>query len=98
MKPLLNSKAVCELLSVSPATLSRMVKSGRIPYVLLGTGRLKKTVRFKEDELEAWVQRRTRGAGGQVRGMRNATQVVTGNNREPQGTEIKGGIPVQQTG
>jgi hypothetical protein len=39
MKRLLNSKAVCEILDVKPATLSRMVHSNRIPYVLLGTVR-----------------------------------------------------------
>jgi excisionase family DNA binding protein len=61
MKPLLNSKAVCELLDIKPATLSRMVHSNRIPYVLLGTGKKKMTVRFREEELEAWLDRRSRG-------------------------------------
>ena len=62
MKPLLNSKAVCELLDVSPAALSRMVHSNRIPYVLLTSGKTKLTVRFREEELEKWLDRRSRGA------------------------------------
>jgi excisionase family DNA binding protein len=61
MKPLLNSKAVCELMAIKPATLSRMVHSNKIPYVLLSTGRKKLTVRFREEELELWLNRRSRG-------------------------------------
>ena len=57
MLPLLTSKAVCKLLDISPATLSRMVRTNRIPYVLLSTGRRKLIVRFREAELEAWVER-----------------------------------------
>jgi excisionase family DNA binding protein len=62
MKPLLNSKTVCEILGISPAVLSRMVHSNRIPYVLLSGGKTKLTVRFREDELEKWLDRRSRGA------------------------------------
>jgi excisionase family DNA binding protein len=62
MKPLLDSKEVCLILSIKPSTLSRMVHSNRIPYVLLGTGKKKLTVRFREDELEKWLERRSRGA------------------------------------
>jgi excisionase family DNA binding protein len=61
MKPLLDSKAVCELLGVAPATLSRMVRSKKIPYVLLGTGKKKLTVRFRQEVLEQWLDRRSRG-------------------------------------
>jgi excisionase family DNA binding protein len=68
MKPLLNSKAVCTLLDIKPATLSRMVHSGRIPYVLLGTGKKKLTVRFREEELERWLDRRSRGPAPKVNG------------------------------
>ena len=62
MKPVLDSKTVCSLLGISAATLSRMVSSNRIPHVLLGTGKKKKTIRFVESELEAWLVRRSRGA------------------------------------
>jgi excisionase family DNA binding protein len=73
--PLLNSKTVCELLDISAATLSRMVRMNRIPYVLLGTGRRKLIVRFREAELEAWVERRTRG--GSARSRQNGNVVAT---------------------
>jgi len=62
VKPLLNSKAVCQLLGVSPAVLSRMVHANKIPYVLLSSGKKKLTVRFREEELERWLDRRSRGA------------------------------------
>jgi len=61
MKPLLNSKAVCELIGISPAVLSRWVHANKIPYVLLTSGKKKPVVRFKEDELEKWLDRRSRG-------------------------------------
>jgi len=61
MKSLLDSKAVCTILGIKPPTLSRMVHSNRIPFVLLSTGKKKMTVRFKEEELEAWIDRRSRG-------------------------------------
>src|SRR5512142_3249349 len=62
MKALLTCGEVCQLLHVSPATLSRMVASNRIPYVLMSSGKTKKTVRFSEAELERWIERRSRGA------------------------------------
>jgi excisionase family DNA binding protein len=62
IKPLLNSTTVCQVLGISPATLSRMVRANRIPFVLIGTGKKKINVRFREEELEAWLTRRSRGA------------------------------------
>jgi hypothetical protein len=56
MKPLLNSKAVCEILDIKRATLSRMVHAGKIPYVLLGTGRKKLTVSFEEELSGGWTE------------------------------------------
>jgi predicted site-specific integrase-resolvase len=53
MKPLLNTKSVCQILGVSPAVLSRWVHSNKIPYVLLTSGKKKLVVRFREEELEA---------------------------------------------
>jgi excisionase family DNA binding protein len=64
MKPLLTNAQVCELLKISPATLTRWIRANKIPYVLLGTGPTKLNVRFREDELEAWITRRSRGPGG----------------------------------
>ena len=66
VKALLKSDAVCELLSISPATLSRMVASNRIPFILINVGKRKKSVRFSEAELERWIERRSRGAVPQI--------------------------------
>jgi excisionase family DNA binding protein len=96
VKALLNSKAVCELLGISAATLSRMVRTNRIPYVLLGTGRQKLMVRFREADLEAWVERRSRGASG--RSVSNGNDMATEKSKASQVVEIKGQTPVSQTG
>jgi excisionase family DNA binding protein len=61
MKPMLTSVEVCELLKVSASTLSRMVKHNRIPYVLVGKGKVKASVRFVEAHLDKWLERRSRG-------------------------------------
>lgn len=67
MKPLLSSKDVCQILGVSPAVLSRWVHANKVPYVLLTSGKKKLIVRFREDELEAWLDRRSRGAVPKLR-------------------------------
>src|SRR6266545_4792479 len=64
MKPLLTNAQVCELLKISPATLTRWIRANKIPYVLLGSGKTKLNVRFLEAEIEAWITRRSRGPGG----------------------------------
>jgi hypothetical protein len=37
------------------------VHANKIPYVLLTAGKKKLVVRFKEEELERWLDRRSRG-------------------------------------
>jgi excisionase family DNA binding protein len=96
VKPLLNSKAVCEWLGVSPATLSRMVRRGKIPYVLLGSGKTKLIVRFRESDLEAWLTRRSHGTGG--RQNLNGYGMATKNQNPAQTLEMKSVTPVPQTG
>ena len=59
--PLLNSKTVCQWLGIAPATLSRMVHSKKIPFILLTTGKRKMVVRFEEAALQAWLDRWSRG-------------------------------------
>jgi excisionase family DNA binding protein len=83
MKPLLNSKAVCEILGVAPATLSRMVHSNRIPFVLLSTGKTKLTVRFREEELERWLDRRSRGAVPKSRTILSDVDKKNGETTQP---------------
>jgi excisionase family DNA binding protein len=63
MKPLLTSKAVSALLNISRSTLSRMVRSKAIPYVLVSSGVKKLNVRFREEDLEQWVNRRSTHRG-----------------------------------
>jgi excisionase family DNA binding protein len=64
MEPTLNSKRVCELLGISRATLSRMVRAGEIPYILRRQGKRKRMVMFNEALLERWLTSRTRVAAG----------------------------------
>ena len=60
MKPLLTMEQVCILLTISRPTLTRWVRANKIPYVLLGAGETKLNVRFREEEIESWIQRRSR--------------------------------------
>ena len=98
MKPLLNSKKVCDLLDIKRFTLSRLVHKGMIPYVLLGTGKRKLTVRFREDELEQWIARRSRGAGGVRRMAQNDYAVATEKQNSPQVVELNAVPLVSQNG
>lgn len=94
MKPLLNSKAVCGILGVSAAVLSRMVHANRIPFVLLSTGKKKMTVRFKEEELEAWVTRRSRGAAPKLR-KNDAAEMLSTSTSNLKDVDKKNGDGVQ---
>ena len=58
---LLKSEAVTKRLDVSPATLSRMVGAGQIPHIVLRTGRRKKIIRFRAEDVERWLSARTHG-------------------------------------
>jgi excisionase family DNA binding protein len=61
MKPLLTPQAVCTIFEISRPTLSRLVRSKKIPYVLLSAGIKKLTVRFREEDLEQWLIRKSIG-------------------------------------
>jgi len=75
MKPLLTMEQVCLLLTISRPTLTRWVRANKIPYVLLGSGATKLNVRFREEEIEAWIERRSRGPvpGGMKRKRHGTT-------------------------
>ena len=87
IKPLLTPTQVCLLLAISQPTLTRWVRAQKIPYVLMGTGKTKLNVRFREEEIEAWITRRSRGPGG-MRGAAaaqpssNGDALPTGNKNE----------------
>jgi excisionase family DNA binding protein len=91
MKPLLTNAQVCELLKISPATLTRWIRAGKIPHVLLSTGKTKLNVRFVEAEIESWITRRSRGPGGgstrvasSAQPSSNANATATGNKNDTQ--------------
>ena len=94
MKPMLKRKVVCERMGISPGTLSRMVRQNKIPYVLIGTGKTKRTVRFVEAALNAWVARRMRGAGPTPR----RDQAVTEPGAREKAVALNGKAPVTSTG
>lgn len=63
--PLLTTRQVAELLSVSPATVLRRWRAGEIPGYRLGSN----VLRFDADELDAWLaEHRGPGAGSNSRG------------------------------
>jgi len=74
-----------------------MVHARRIPHVLLG-GKKNLIVRFREDELEAWIERRSKGVGGLPTARKstvNCNEVATEKKRKGQVVEITNGTPVQ---
>jgi excisionase family DNA binding protein len=68
MEVLLDSRQVCNVLNITAPTLSRMVHGGTIPHILLTTGKRKWVVRFRRQELEAWLTRRSRGPVPRING------------------------------
>jgi excisionase family DNA binding protein len=78
VKPLLNSQAVCEVLGITAPTLSRMVHSGKIPHILLTSGKKKLIVRFREEELQSWLDRRSRGALPKAKGETRTDKLGNG--------------------
>ena len=58
--PLITARQLAELLGVSTETCLRWVRSGKLPAIRLPSG----AIRFREDELEAWLaDRATLGRG-----------------------------------
>jgi hypothetical protein len=76
-----------------------MIHAKKIPHVLLGNGRKNLIVRFREDELEAWIARRSRGVGGLPNQARrvitNDNEVATQDRERGQVVEIANGTPVR---
>ena len=53
-EPLLNARAVAELLDLSVETVFRWVKAGKLPAIRLPGG----AIRFRESEIDAWLDER----------------------------------------
>jgi excisionase family DNA binding protein len=51
---LLDTAEIADLLNMSPSTIRKWVHYGFIPHVKLG-----RAVRFKERDIEEWIQERT---------------------------------------
>lgn len=54
MSKLLTIKDVCERLSVSRATINRLMDDKAITFIKVG-----KCVRFREEYLESWLEKKT---------------------------------------
>src|SRR6266498_3567630 len=61
---LLTQSQIGAVMQMSNSTVSRMVNSNQIPYVLIRAGRRKKDVRFRWREIEQWLTIRSRGPKG----------------------------------
>ena len=57
---LLRVDQVAEMLAVSETTVRTLLRNGAIPYVEIGSNAKRKTIRVKEAEVEAYVERQTR--------------------------------------
>lgn len=53
MTRLLTKKDVADLLQYSTDGINRLMRNRRIPYIKIG-----KTVRFKKDDIENWIDKR----------------------------------------
>jgi excisionase family DNA binding protein len=60
-EPLLTARQVADLLGFAPATIVDWYEAGKLPGFKLG-GRL----RFRPSEVEAWIEARRAGAGGEA--------------------------------
>jgi excisionase family DNA binding protein len=52
--PLLTARRVADLLGVSPETVLRWVRTGKLPALRLPSGQ----IRFREDEIDRWLEGR----------------------------------------
>lgn len=78
--PLLDAKGAAEWLGVPSSWVLAEARADRIPHVRLG-----RYVRFRAEDLEAWVAARVRGPRGRRTGRRPVsatagTRVAAGNN------------------
>jgi excisionase family DNA binding protein len=64
---LLTARAVAELLDVSPETVLRWTRKGQLPAVRLPSG----AIRYREADLEAWLEERATEGGVELRPARD---------------------------
>ncbi len=92
-KALWSQSELADFLFMSTATICRMVQTGAIPCIVLRSGKRKKNVRFRKEEIEEWLRSRTHGMG-ESRGHRrkrgrigNGVATETGAVLQVSGTE-----------
>jgi excisionase family DNA binding protein len=68
---LLTQKDVADMLSVSQPTISRMCKHGDLPFIVLKAGRRKKVIRFRVEDVERWITKKTSTGAANRRSARN---------------------------
>lgn len=68
MRRLLTAKEVAEFLGVKPVTVYAWCKQRQLPHVVLSIGkgpkRAKECIRFKQGDIEGWVEAHTRVSNG----------------------------------
>ena len=67
---LLTPRAVADLLDVSPETVLRWTRRGDIPAIRLPGG----AIRYREDELDAWIEERATPRRGVLAARSDAAQ------------------------
>ena len=65
--PLLTARQVAELLGVSTESVLRWTRSGKLPAIRLPGG----AIRFRDDELDAWLRERATPRDAPDRAFRN---------------------------
>ena len=60
MNPLWTPKQLADYLGVKLGTVYAWVKAQQIPHVVLSKGDRKQCVRFRQEEIATWVQKRHR--------------------------------------
>ena len=70
---LLTTRVVAERLDVSPETVLRWTRRGELPAIRLPGG----AIRFREDELEAWLQERATPRRGVLTATPGAARPAT---------------------
>jgi excisionase family DNA binding protein len=76
---LLTQKDVADMLSVSQPTVSRMCKHGDLPFIVLKAGRRKKVIRFRVEDVEKWITKKTSTGVANRRSARN--ELLNGNGK-----------------
>jgi excisionase family DNA binding protein len=69
---LLTQKNVADFFGVSQATISRMASNGDLPHIVLRSGKRKRVIRFRAEEVEQWLSQRSRGGASGLGARRKA--------------------------